>query len=326
MTKLERIRNYFIRTNTDDNTTVEYPAFEARYRLSEDSYFLTSINDASIGEYFKFADLLDGDGNAWTDQATLTAWLRQNTGVSTTGDIMLEVPGGNIDGASSINKFGANQLVPADTESDVWDGGGTYTYPSTTDITHVSQTTDQAALRGALVNVQGLDANWNEITEIVSLDITDSSTPVALATPLIRCFRSFLMWGAAATSSVRVHNLAETVDYAVISNGNGQTLMAQYTIPAGRTGYMTSYYVSNIDATNKTPTSTEIKLKAQDNTHGGIFLVKHANAIPEGGSGFQHEFSPYYRFTEKTDIKITALCADEAGHVHAGFDLILIDN
>ena len=116
MTKLERIRTYFIRTNTDDNTTVEYPAFEARYRLSEDSYFLTSINDASIGEYFKFADLLDGDGNAWADQATLTAWLRQNTGVSTTGDIMIEVPGGNIDVASSINKFGANQLVSAYTE------------------------------------------------------------------------------------------------------------------------------------------------------------------------------------------------------------------
>ena len=108
MTKLERIRNYFVRTNTSDNTTVEYPANEARYRLSEDSYYLTSINDASIGQYYKFAELLDGSGNAWADIATLTDWLRQNTGGDEPIDYFLEVSRGDIDGVSHINKFGAN--------------------------------------------------------------------------------------------------------------------------------------------------------------------------------------------------------------------------
>ena len=326
MTKLERIRNYFIRTNTDDNTTVEYPAFEARYRQSEDTYYLTSINDASIGQYFKFADLLDEGGNAWSSQAILTDWLRQNTGVSTTGDIMQDIPLGLVDGSFAVNKFGANISVAADTQEDVWDGGGTYAYPTTADITHVHQLADQIGLRGADVEVQGLDINWDLVVQTQQLNAADTSTLVALDTPLLRVFRIKLNASETAVSNIHITNAADTIEYALITNGNNQTLMAQYTVPAGKTALMTGLFFSNIDATNKTPTSVEVKMWAANASNGVTFQLKHADAMPQAGSGRQHKFDPYYKFTEKTDIKITAQPQDEDGHVHAGFDLIIQDN
>lgn len=102
--------------------------------------------------------------------------------------------------------------------------------------------------------------------------------------------------------------------------------MAQYSVPAGKTALMTGLFFSNIDATNKTPTSVEIKMWAADVTNGVTFQLKHADAMARQGAGRQHKFAPYYKFNEKTDIKMTAEPADEDGHVHAGFDLIVIDN
>lgn len=241
-------------------------------------------------------------------------------------DDKLLVPLGCYNGMTSINKFGASQEVAADTATDVWDGGAVYPYPETAAITKVSQTTDQVALRGALVNVQGLDANWEAVTEIIALDASNTTTPVTLVTPMIRCFRMILMGNISLTSTIRAHNDAEDEDYAIITAALNQTLMAVYTIPAGYTGYMTSYYAATTDTTNKTPTSTEVKLYSCNRAHGDLFTIKHANAIPEAGSGFQHTFNPYYRFPEKTDIRINVVCADQPGHVHAGFDIVLVKN
>ncbi len=240
-------------------------------------------------------------------------------------DPALALAMGAVLGASTINKFGASD-VAADTPTDIWDGVATYAFPTTALITHVSQTTDQVALRGGLVNVQGLDANWEAVTQIVTLDAADTTTPVALATPLIRCFRALIMGSVACDSTVRVHNAGETVDYAVITVGHNQTLMAVYTVPAGKTAFMAGYYVSVTNLTNRTPTNTEILLEASNNVHGALFTTKHANSIPKEAPGVDHRFNPYYKFTEKTDILISALCADWPGHVHARFDLILVDN
>jgi len=231
---------------------------------------------------------------------------------------------GVYEGISSINKFGATAEAALNTATDVWDGGAVYPYPATALITHVSQTTDQTALRGALVNVQGLDADWNLVTQTVTLNATLTTTAVVLATPLLRCFRMILMGDTTLTSPIRAHNSAESVDYAIITTGLNQTLMAIYTVPAGHTAFMTSYYAATTDTTNKTPTSTEVKLYAANRVHGDLFTIKHANAIPEAGNGFLHTFNPYYKFTEKTDIRVNVTSADQPGHVHAGFDIILV--
>lgn len=248
------------------------------------------------------------------------------TGSRQVSDLSLEISKGAVTGHSAVNKFGANLSVTADTTEDVWDGGGTYSFPATALITKVSQKVNQAAMVGATINVQGLDANWALVIQDVALDGADTTTPVVLTTPLIRAFRMKVMANIVGDQIISAHNTANNLDYAIITAGNNQTLMAIYTVPAGKTAYMTGLFFSNIDATAKTPTSTTFKLWAADRANSYEFQLKHMDAIPEAGNGRQHSFNPYYKFTEKTDIKVSASPLDQDASVHSGFDLILIDN
>ena len=63
-----------------------------------------------------------------------------------------------------------------------------------------------------------------------------------------------------------------------------------------------------------------------DRANNYAFQIKHSKGIPQNGSGFQHFFQPYFKVTEKTDIKISALSNGAAAHVHAGFDIVLVEN
>ena len=249
-----------------------------------------------------------------------------NYGLGFTADPMLEMVKGRAKGHICINKFGENPANASATEEDIWDGGGTYPFPTTALITSISQTTNQVAMLGATIEVQGLNASWEIVTQDAVLNGTDTTTVVTLTTPLIRVFRAKVQANVIGDSDIRVHNAAETVDYAVIQAGNNQTSMAIYTVPAGKTAYMTNYYCDFVEVTNQDPMSVDFNLFSADKLNNYEFQLKHEKAITKGAAGFQHFFLPYLVFTERTDIKLTALPADKQAHVHAGFDLILVDN
>ncbi len=240
---------------------------------------------------------------------------------------LLSIPKGDITGMASINKFGANASVTKETTEDIWDGGGDYPFPTTADITHLSQKVDQAAMQGALIEIQGLDSSWELVVQTKTLDAADTTTPVALDTPLIRVFRLKVLANVVGDQIISVHNTANNQDYAIMGAGNNQTLMAIYCVPAGKTAYLTKYYATVVESTGKEPKSTRFGLWMADRGNGYEFQLKHAIGIPKAGSMAQHDFEPYAgTISEKTDIKITANPVGENGDVAAGFDLILIDN
>lgn len=187
MTKLERIGNYII--VTEPNDVLEFPTKETRYREEGGNIDLINVQNNNMHASYVWTDLLDPDGVAWDSLQDVIDWLRLNTATETVSDIMHDIPLGNVSGSFPVNKFGANVLVTADTIEDIWDGGGTYVYPTTADITHVHQLVDQVNLRGADVEVQGLDINWDLVVQTQQLDAADTSTLVALGTPLLRIFR-----------------------------------------------------------------------------------------------------------------------------------------
>jgi len=240
-------------------------------------------------------------------------------------DDQLLISMGVYEGITSINKFGRNTDVASGVEEEIWDGSAAYSFPATALITSISQTTDQVALRGETVEIEGLDANYDKVTQNVILDGTLTTTVVTLTTALIRVFRAKIQSGVVADSTVRVHNAGETVDYAVISVGNQQTEMAMYTVPAGSTGYMTNYYAHHNPKTGQNFTSNPIRIWAADNHNGYARQIKHIVGIPED-SGFRHPFAPYLTFTQKTDIILTSQPVAQAADVSAGFDLIVVQN
>ena len=242
-------------------------------------------------------------------------------------DLMLEIPRGNISGVACVNKFGRNSSIASGSTEDIWDGSSAYSFPATALMTSISQTSDQVALRGETVQVQGLDANWELTVQDATLDASNTTTIVALDTPLLRVFRLKVMSDVVCTSSIRVHNAGETQDYAAITTGNNQTLMAIYTVPANKTAYMTAYYASLNPVANQDPTTMHIRLWARDNHNSYQSQLKHVMGLDADATSYwRHEFKPYYKFSQKTDIYIDGTTVGKAADISAGFDLILIDN
>jgi hypothetical protein len=141
---------------------------------------------------------------------------------------------GEISGYSVVQKFGQNDDLNTSTYEDVWDGGGVYSYPAdgtapiTDIIGHDAGDTEP-------IEVQGLDINGDLVVQTKTLT---GLTKVTLDTPLWRVFRLKNVGTSDLLDDVCAINTGDTVDYACINNGNNQTLMALYTIPNGKTGYL----------------------------------------------------------------------------------------
>ena len=239
-------------------------------------------------------------------------------------DSMLDIPAGNIPGYSGVNKFGRNPNIASGATEEIWDGSATYYFPTTTEITTVGQAADQLAMRDKDVEIQGLDANWDLTVQTATLNATDTSTTVAITTPLIRVFRVKVMTNVVTDQNVVISSDSGLRTFALALAGNNQTLMAIYTVPNDKTAYMTSWYTSVNPATNLDPTAMPIRLWARDNDNSFEKQIKHIHGIISGH--VQHFYQPYNKFTQKTDLWFDATPTGKAADVSTGFDLILRNN
>lgn len=243
-------------------------------------------------------------------------------------DTMLEIAKGNITGHSVVNKFGQNALCGS-THEEIWDGNVAYVWPTTASITHIRTATDTPAMDGMVVEIQGLDTNYDLVIQTKAIDAaTSTATEVALDTPLRRVFRMRALSSLVTTDPIWVGatGMSATTASAIIQTGNNQTLMAIYTVPAGKTAYMTNYYAT-ANPTVAAGSLFEVRLWARDNVNGYAPQLKHTQGLDKDAtSGFRHAFSPYYKFTEKTDIFLTGQAGTSTVSISAGFDLIVVDN
>lgn len=240
-------------------------------------------------------------------------------------DPQLTIAMGAVDSVYHINKFGSNPTVASGATEEIWDGSAVYSFPATALMTKLNTSADVAGMRGEIVEVQGLDANWDLHVQNVTLDASNTTTLVVLETPLIRVFRMKFLSAVVGTSSITLVNDADNVLYANIEPGHNQTGMAIYTVPAGHTAFMENYWAHNNPIAGNNPTSLDVKLWARDNANGYAAMYKHEVGIAVAG-GFQHNFTPYTTFPAKSDIYLTVTTVGGAANMVGGFDLIIINN
>jgi hypothetical protein len=230
-------------------------------------------------------------------------------------------------GVTSINKFGRNSDCAASGDEHIWDGSVDYSFPTdTTEMTHIRAAVDSATTQGAVIELQGLDANWELVTQTKALDGTNSTTEVALDTALIRCFRMKVLDGSTLDQDVWLgdDDFVVAAAKAIILAGYNQTQMAIYTVPANHYAFVTNYYAHHNPTTGQTFTSNLIELWGADAGNGYARQIKHGVGVPED-AGFVHPFDPYVKFGPKTDIFITSSPVGAAADISAGFDIILVD-
>ena len=220
----------------------------------------------------------------------------------------LQIARGLIRGASHINKFGYNSSVGTNFET-VWDGSNLYTYIGTagTALVTSSNTSDD---NNGTVEIQGLDANYN--VQTVTATIGGSATTETF----IRVFRVKMLTANTGTSNVGT--ITVTVDSksaAVISPAKGQTLMAVYTIPAGKKGYLLKLQ-GNLEKAKE----SEFQLMARP--FGGAFNIK--GKFGSSGDVINYDYPVPLEFDEKTDIEVQVR-AGATTAAGALFDIILLD-
>jgi len=244
----------------------------------------------------------------------------------------LQVARGQIAYHESIYKFGNNPQV-ADSIETIWSQGGLYSYLSTATVLKVSSSSanDTSAGTGAgTVELFGLDGDYNEISEVVTLN---GQTAVDTTQSYLRINRMIVRSaGSGGANAGIIYAGTGTVTTGVPANiyatingdGTNQTLMAIWTVPAGYTGYLVQYDVSN-GTTSNTPAVCKLLLVARP--YGEVFQTKDVKSLTTG-MHIENTLILPVAFTEKTDIEVRAISssASVTFDISAALEMIYIKN
>ena len=227
----------------------------------------------------------------------------------------LQVSRGLINGHKRVFKFGYNGEIQ-NVEETIWDVGGLYTYPSSA-VTMTATSSSGATDEDVEVTIQGVDTNYAELSETVTLNASGTATTTG---SFLRVYRAFVSGSTASDGNITIANGGTT--YAYVSANDQQTLMALWTVPAGYTAYLfqldtTAFTVQN----NKVAT---IRMLTRE--LNGVFRTQNKFDLFEGS--YHQDITCPQPIPEKTDIEFRAI-ADSSNadlRVAATFDIIYIEN
>jgi len=204
-----------------------------------------------------------------------------------------------------------------------------YVYSTTADIDSISSSNAGDTQE---IEIQGLDTDYNLVVQNKTLS---GQTRVALDTDMVRVFRiknlnstdnaghiycyvNTTISGGKPTDTTKIR--------AVMQPGNNQTLMAVYTIPNGKTGYLQRIYASTSKANKDTQYTVDTRARVQ----GGVFQLKNRFALSDKATSiYTFDYKVPEKFIAKTDIELRVAIADGAktqAAIAGGFDIVLIDD
>jgi len=260
----------------------------------------------------------DADGEPVLRVSVENVESNSGTAIGSNKPFYLEVSQGLIDGYDSNHKFGAVPSMSQNTTGSIWDVNDTlYPWDALGAGSVVNVERNNVADDGETITVQGLDANYDFVEE----DIIMSGADTVGSTTFIRVNRAFVKTnGGTNVGDIDIEvGAAGGTTIARITAGQGQTLMAVYTIPAGKTAYLLGM---NSSAENDTDATITMLSKAV----GGVFRVVSTFELQQRGGGFNHEFIVPLAIPEKTDIDTRAITRASNKRITSTFDVLLVDN
>lgn len=230
-------------------------------------------------------------------------------------NFQLNVSRSKVRGASTVHKFGAVPSLSQNTTGTIWDKNDTV-YPwSVFDTAGViTASIVNASDSGKVVTVLGLDDDFNEVSDTF---ILSSSSTVAGTTQFRRVFRAFVSTGINNVGNVTFTKSGS--DVLRITATKGQTLMAIYTIPAGKTGYL---YKGVCTAQESADGSGNMFIRYFGQT---AFRIGHSFEVSGSGGQYDYDFSFPIRIPEKSDIDVRITTRTNNGRYTAAFDILLLE-
>jgi len=249
--------------------------------------------------------------------------------VGTSEPFELQVSRGQVAFHDTQFKFGFNLDIDDSLET-IWAEGGLYSYLSAASVLKISSSSTDDASTGTgarTITISGLDANYDEISESVTLN---GQTAVNTTQSFLRVFRMIVdTAGSGGQNAGVIYAGTGTVSsgvpankYGTIAVGDNQTLMCFWTVPRGYTAYLYQIDISmNTEVANKFGT---VSLVARPES--GVFNVKDKFALSQ--DIIHQEFKHPIKFLEKTDLEVRAIASSSNANlaVSAGLDIVYIQN
>ena len=240
-------------------------------------------------------------------------------------DFKLSVSAGRISGASTVFKFGKNQDISSSGNEDVISWGGLKLFPTAASTLSIASSTVNDDDGGTGINkirIYGLDANYLEVTEEITLNGTSA---VVTSNSYLRVTR---MYGTLAGSVQRADgNIIATHDEGIISEivaGDGQSADATYTVPANHV-LMIDRIAASLE---RSATGAGAEIHFEIKLFGENTWREQAD-ISLAASGTSHmtrDTDLWYSVPEKADVRLYVSNANtNSTHIAASFDAILID-
>lgn len=217
---------------------------------------------------------------------------------------------------SFVHKFGAVPSMSVSATGTVWDiNDNIYPWDALDPATNI-HITNNIADAGLQVVIEGLDADFQPLSETITLTGVDTAGVEVFC----RINRAFVINGT-NTNNIDIHaGAGNGTIVARISATLGQTLMAVYTIPAGYTGYLYNIALS-IGGTGDASAFLKIRDFGQNN-----FRVKHTFEVTGAGGPMLYDFAFPLVITEKSDVDVRASVRSNNTRATSSFELLLVAN
>ncbi len=222
----------------------------------------------------------------------------------------LDAARGIIGNVEAVNIFGFNRAVGTSFET-LWNNGGSYSFLSAEQQLSVVST-DAADTMDVLI--EGLDGDYNEVTETITLDGTNA---VTTTNSFLRVNNAVILSGENAGDITGSYT---TTDVFFIEAGIGTTQACVYTVPAGH-----SLYLFRIDLTSGTVTFNRYLTYRNriDSENGRVLRVAEAT-WETGMQSFDRQVP--FKIGEKTDFQFEAKSSGSSNEVSIFIEAILVDD
>lgn len=230
-------------------------------------------------------------------------------------DERLNIARGLVKGTSFVHKFGYNPDIDTATDPEtVWSHGGLYPWSALDGAAQTLYVKSSSASDTMSVTFYGHDNAGLEISDTVTLTGT---TAVTSTKAFKRIYRAFVTGTVLNVGEITWHTVSGTGTVVCsITAGEGQTLMALYSIPADKTGYL---YTGDCSLNlNK-----EITIKFYVRYPGAPFRIAHV--VELSGTSYRYDFPFPPLLPPGTDIEVRVDNANDNNcRVAANFDILLI--
>jgi len=281
-------------------------AFNVAADLTIDGATITSIETDNA------AYLMPVCETSQAGQSLVLWWyLRSEVMGEATKDFWTEAAAGRVPGYSTGNKFGRNPDIDTGTlPEDIWSEGGVYTgFPTTglaetVDVVSASVNDTAAGTGAQKVTLYGLDGDYLEQEEEITMNGTTAVTSTKTWWRLNRVRVTQAGSSEHNEGKITVNHTTTTANvFATVDAEASQTSILAFSVPANKKLVALNVHIA-IDRASGSGVESSLTLRVRDNAVGTVRILDYYFVTE--GEHFHEEYHSTKIIDEKSDIWIRA--------------------